>query len=384
MTQLTVIQKKSKLKKAIDLFICLSVLLSSPAFARVDSKPQVGEYIQTNIALRGRTSSNFITKSNIRVRSLSVGTVGKVLKVVRVGQRGNEGVQILLQGDKYKNWSKARRTVWVYNWTNRTNDIKQCSDESCQAEAPTMAAASHTRTVVETPSADTAQTINEYTESNPWAAPDDATATEMASRPGDVASAASETVAPPSAEIVVTANRSNLLDTAESEIESSGPGSSRNSYQCGRNAGARTCMVCNCYFESRGEPLKGKVAVSLVVLARANSGLHSSNVCSVVYEESQFSWTRGKGRAAISSSSRNRSSLNECEQSVDYALKNPSVRGPMNFHATYARPAWRRNFSKSATIGNHIFYARPGFPSTWTIPVPRTMTELARATGGAR
>lgn len=379
MTQLMKLKKKSQLKKAIDLLVCLSVLFSSPAFARVDSKPQVGEYIQTNIALRGRTSSNFITSSNIRVRSLAIGTVGKVLKVVRVGNRGNEGVQILLQGDKYKTWSKARRTVWVYNWTNRTNDIKQCSDETCQTEAPTMASASHTRTVVETPSADTAETINEYTENNPWAAPDDETAAEMSSRPGDIA------VASPA----VTPRRSeapSLVDKAADEIESSGSGSgsSRSSYQCGRNAGARTCMVCNCYFESRGEPIKGKIAVGLTVMSRVNSGLYPSNACGVIYDAGQFSWTRTNGRSAIRSSSRNSSSLYQCEQAADFALQNSNVRGPMNFHATYVNPRWGSNFRRSETIGNHVFYARKGFPSTWTIPVPRTMTELARATGGAR
>lgn len=375
MTQLTVTLKKSKLKKAVDLFICLSVLFSSPAFARVDSKPQVGEYIQTNIALRGRTSSNFISSSNIRVRSLSVGTVGKVLKVVRVGNRGNEGVQILLQGEKYKSWSKARRTVWVYNWTNRTNDIKQCADESCESEAPTMAAASHTRTVVNTPSADTAETINDYTENNPWAAPDDETAAEMSSRPGDIA-VSSPSVAPrPSA-------APSMVDVGADEIQSSG--SSRSSYQCGRNAGARTCMVCNCYFESRGEPIKGKIAVGLTVMSRVNSGLYPASACGVIYDQGQFSWTRPNGRSTIRSSSRNSSSLYQCEQAADFALKNSNVRGPMNFHATYVNPRWGSNFRRSETIGNHVFYARRGFPSTWTIPVPRTMTELARATGGAR
>lgn len=54
------------------------------------------------------------------------------------------------------------------------------------------------------------------------------------------------------------------------------------------------CLAENIYFESRGESHKGQIAVSNVTLQRVKHPSYPSNVCKVVYQPNQFSWTRKK------------------------------------------------------------------------------------------
>ena len=51
------------------------------------------------------------------------------------------------------------------------------------------------------------------------------------------------------------------------------------------------CAAQNIYFESRGEPDIGQVAVALVVLNRVNDRRWPSTICDVVWQDKQFSWT---------------------------------------------------------------------------------------------
>ena len=55
------------------------------------------------------------------------------------------------------------------------------------------------------------------------------------------------------------------------------------------------CLAENVYYESRGEPLKGQVAVAKVTLNRLDEG-YARSVCGVVYQQyspdsaCQFEW----------------------------------------------------------------------------------------------
>jgi spore germination cell wall hydrolase CwlJ-like protein len=51
------------------------------------------------------------------------------------------------------------------------------------------------------------------------------------------------------------------------------------------------CMVCNCFFEARGQNFDEQVMVNRTVLSRVLSPSHPNSVCGVVHEKSQFSWT---------------------------------------------------------------------------------------------
>ena len=56
---------------------------------------------------------------------------------------------------------------------------------------------------------------------------------------------------------------------------------------------ATVCLALSVYFESRSEPIIGQHYVAHVVMNRSEStgGKRMKDVCSIVFEDSQFSWT---------------------------------------------------------------------------------------------
>ena len=116
------------------------------------------------------------------------------------------------------------------------------------------------------------------------------------------------------------------------------------------------CVAQAVYFESRGEPLVGQLAVARVVINRAASGLYPRDYCAVVTQPAQFSfvrrgripqadessraWLRAKAIAKIA-----HQDLWECE--ADDALY---------FHAAYVKPGWARRKTQVARIDTHVFY----------------------------
>lgn len=104
------------------------------------------------------------------------------------------------------------------------------------------------------------------------------------------------------------------------------------------------CLVANVYYEARGEPLVGQLAIALVTINRANRG-----ICNAVYAKSQFSWTRryvpGKRDIGAWNNAENIATL---AQQYSY-----------NFHVTHyhnktVNPNW--NLTYLFTINNHLFY----------------------------
>lgn len=56
------------------------------------------------------------------------------------------------------------------------------------------------------------------------------------------------------------------------------------------------CLTENIYFESRGEPILGQAMVGHSVLNRMKDDRWPSDVCDVVYQKKQYSWTLEKKR----------------------------------------------------------------------------------------
>jgi spore germination cell wall hydrolase CwlJ-like protein len=51
------------------------------------------------------------------------------------------------------------------------------------------------------------------------------------------------------------------------------------------------CLELNIHYEARGESDKGKLAVGMVTLNRAKNKNFPKQICDVVYQKYQFSWT---------------------------------------------------------------------------------------------
>lgn len=114
------------------------------------------------------------------------------------------------------------------------------------------------------------------------------------------------------------------------------------------------CLAKAIFFESRGQSLKGQLAVANVIIARTRSRRFPSTVCAVITQPHQFSFVRGghlpdvpKRRASW------RTSRAIAQIAMNESWKNP-VKGALYFHTTHVRPGWKH--TRLAQIDDHVFY----------------------------
>lgn len=117
---------------------------------------------------------------------------------------------------------------------------------------------------------------------------------------------------------------------------------------------ATRCLAGAIYFESKGEPLSGQLAVAQVILNRAKSGRFPPDVCGVVTQRGQFGFVRG-GRIP---------SIDEARAAYRTAVAVARVAMADAWdsaaeHALYFNTPGRvpgARLQRVASIGNHIFY----------------------------
>lgn len=114
------------------------------------------------------------------------------------------------------------------------------------------------------------------------------------------------------------------------------------------------CMAGAIYFESKGEPLAGQLAVAQVILNRTKSGRFPKSICSVVTQRGQFSFVRGGRMPNVNrSSAAYQKALAVARVAVD-ELWDSQAGKALYFHATSVSPRWR--MARVAAIGHHVFY----------------------------
>ncbi|WP_235512824.1 cell wall hydrolase [Sphingomonas sp. Leaf17] len=117
---------------------------------------------------------------------------------------------------------------------------------------------------------------------------------------------------------------------------------------------ALRCLAGAIYFESKGEPLAGQLAVAEVIINRAKSGRFADNICGVVKQRGQFSFVRGGQMPSIDATrAAYRTALAVAKVAIADAWDSPAPKA-LFFHAARVRPSW--GLTKIAAIGNHIFY----------------------------
>lgn len=115
------------------------------------------------------------------------------------------------------------------------------------------------------------------------------------------------------------------------------------------------CLASAVYYESKGEPLEGQLAVAQVILNRIESGRYADNACDVIRQPGQFSFVR-RGRIRTPADNPNWRTAQAI--AVIAATNNwrEIVGDATFFHATRVAPGWR-GMRRVSQIGNHIFYA---------------------------
>jgi hypothetical protein len=125
----------------------------------------------------------------------------------------------------------------------------------------------------------------------------------------------------------------------------------------------RRCLATAIYFEARGEPVRGQIAVAQVILNRVRSPMFPQTICGVVYQGQmhpgcQFSFTcdgqsdtpRNDEQWALAKSIAKKATAGE--------LWLPEVGYSTYYHANYVSPRWVGDMNKIDKIGRHIFYKR--------------------------
>jgi hypothetical protein len=125
----------------------------------------------------------------------------------------------------------------------------------------------------------------------------------------------------------------------------------------------RRCLAIAIYFEARGEPQRGQVAVGQVILNRVRSPLFPETICGVVYQGQmnpgcQFSFTCD-GRTDVPRNDAQWAQAQKIAKRITAGeLWLPEVGYSTYYHANYVRPDWTGDMSRIDTIGRHIFYKK--------------------------
>ena len=114
-----------------------------------------------------------------------------------------------------------------------------------------------------------------------------------------------------------------------------------------------SCMAGAIYFESKGEPLTGQLAVADVILNRTRSGRFPRTICSVVTQPGQFSFVHDGRVPDIVDCAYYRTAIAVARVAMADAWQSPA-QGALFFHARRIAPGWHREHI--ATIGNQVFY----------------------------
>ncbi len=114
------------------------------------------------------------------------------------------------------------------------------------------------------------------------------------------------------------------------------------------------CLAGAIYFESKGEPLAGQLAVAEVIINRTKSGRYPTTPCGVVKQRGQFSFVRGGRLPPIPKASAHWRKAVAIAHIAIKDLADSPAENALSFHATYVSPGWR--MKRVATVGNHVFY----------------------------
>lgn len=134
--------------------------------------------------------------------------------------------------------------------------------------------------------------------------------------------------------------------------------------------GELLCLAKAIYFEARGEPEQGRLAVGRVILNRASSGKYPSTICGVVYQNAQkvnacqFSFACDRIPDRITEQDLWAEIQKEAEAllacSTACAENGKATQEALwtstHYHADYVSPKWARRLKKTGAVGRHLFY----------------------------
>ncbi len=125
------------------------------------------------------------------------------------------------------------------------------------------------------------------------------------------------------------------------------------------------CMATAVYFEARGEPYRGQVAVGQVIMNRIRSPIYPKTICGVVFQghlnrdACQFSFACDGKPDRATSKEQWATALKVAKQVLARDVWLDEIGYATHYHADYVSPDWRNLYQRVAKIGVHIFYKPP-------------------------
>lgn len=126
------------------------------------------------------------------------------------------------------------------------------------------------------------------------------------------------------------------------------------------------CLTEAVYFEARGEPASGQIAVAQVVLNRVDSPLFPDTICGVVYQNDhlpnrcQFSFACDGKEETMDESEAYADAVVAAKKAMacnpDCREEKGGVASSNFYHADYVAPNWAKKFERVGALGRHIFY----------------------------
>lgn len=113
------------------------------------------------------------------------------------------------------------------------------------------------------------------------------------------------------------------------------------------------CLAGAVYYESKGEPLAGQLAVAQVILNRVRDGRFGADICAVVKAPGQFGFVKA-GSFAMPAANANWATARAIALIAFANGWRKIVPEATHFHATRVNPGWK--LRRVATVGSHIFY----------------------------
>lgn len=121
------------------------------------------------------------------------------------------------------------------------------------------------------------------------------------------------------------------------------------------------CLSEALYFEARGETVKGQFAVAEVIMNRVKSGRFPGSLCGVINQGTgkkygcQFTYTCD-GYKEVIAEPRAFSRVSKVARAILDGKAPKLTNGATHYHTIAVRPKWSRVYTKTARIGDHLFY----------------------------
>lgn len=132
-------------------------------------------------------------------------------------------------------------------------------------------------------------------------------------------------------------------------------------------AKSEKCLADAIYFESRGEAVRGQMAVAQVVMNRVFSGKYPDTVCGAVYQNKhrhlacQFTFACDNNADVIREPEMWERAKKISKAMLDGQIWLPEVGKSTHYHAYWVRPSWVAEMKKMYKTGVHTFYR----PRAW-------------------